>query len=42
MSVNTGDRLRYRMFKNTVEPDVRAVNRKKSGVSGSSLVHNLT
>jgi hypothetical protein len=42
MSVNTGGRLRYRMFKNTVEPDIKAENCKKSGVSGSSLVYNLT
>jgi hypothetical protein len=41
-SVNTGGRLRYRIFKNTIEPDMKAANYKKPGVSGSSLVYNLT
>ena len=30
------------MFKNNVEPDIKAANCEKSGFSGSSLVYNLT
>jgi hypothetical protein len=37
MSVKTGGRLRYRMFKKTVGPDIKAANCKKSGVSGAAL-----
>jgi hypothetical protein len=35
MSVNTGGRLRYRMFKNTIEPNMKFANYKKPCVSGS-------
>jgi hypothetical protein len=42
MSVNTRGRLRYRVFKNIIEPDMKVANYKKPCVNGSSLVYNLT